>query len=204
MLIKNKFSGKTVDEAIKNAMTQLEETKDNLYIKELEVKSGLFNKKAEIEVITKQDVIDYIKEFVKEIVTNMGLTCSLEVKKRDNNLLITIISDNNPILIGKNGRTLQSLTAIIKQNIYNEIGEYFKFNLDVGEYKQAKEQKLIRIAKKVAKQVAISKVAVNLDPMNSYERRIIHTNLQDNKKVVTESEGEEPNRYVVIKPKEDE
>ena len=142
MLIKNKFSGKTVDEAIKNAMTQLEETKDNLYIKELEVKSGLFNKKAEIEVITKQDVIDYIKEFVKEIVTNMGLTCSLEVKKRDNNLLITIISDNNPILIGKNGRTLQSLTAIIKQNIYNEIGEYFKFNLDVGEYKQAKEQKL--------------------------------------------------------------
>ena len=82
--------------------------------------------------------------------------------------------------------------------------EYFKFNLDVGEYKQAKEQKLIRIAKKVAKQVAISKVAVNLDPMNSYERRIIHTNLQDNKKVVTESEGEEPNRYVVIKPKEDE
>ena len=134
----------------------------------------------------------------------MGLSCNLEVKKRENGLNITVISDNNSILIGKNGRTLDSLTAIIKHAVYNEIGEYYPFVLDIGEYKQAREQKLERMAKKVAREVAYTKVEAKLDPMNSYERRIIHSILADNKKVITESEGEEPNRCVVIKPRLEE
>ena len=204
MLVKNRYTGKTKEEAINNAKIALQELDEDLYIKEVEVKSGLFNKKVEIEVIRKRDVADYIKELVKELVTNMGLTCNLEVKKRENGLNIIIVADNNSILIGKNGRTLDSMTAIIKHAIYNEIGEYYPFVLDVGEYKQAREQRLERIAKKTAREVAYSKVAAKLEPMNSYERRIIHTILADNKKVITESEGEEPNRCVVIKPKEDE
>ena len=204
MLIKNKYSGKTREEAINNAKISLQELEENLYIKELEVKNGLFNKKVEIEVIRKDDVAEYIKELTKEIIKNMGISCNLEVKKRENGVNITIISDNNPILIGKNGRTLDSLTAIIKHSIYNEIGEYYPFTLDVGEYKLAREQKLERMAKKIAREVAYTKVAAKLDPMNSYERRIVHTILADNKKVITESEGEEPNRCVVIKPKEED
>ena len=204
MLERNRYTGKTKEEAINNAKIDLQELEEDLYIKEIEVKSGLFNKKVEIEVIRKRDVADYIKEFVKELVTNMGLSCNLEAKKRENGLNITIISDNNSILIGKNGRTLDSMTAIIKHAIYNEIGEYYPFVLDIGEYKQAREQKLERIAKKTAREVAYTKVAAKLEPMNSYERRIIHTILSDNPKVITESEGEEPNRCVVIKPKEEE
>ena len=204
MLVKNRYSGKTREEAINNAKIALQDLEENLYIKEVEVKNGLFNKKVEIEVIRKDDVADYIKELTKDIIRNMGASCNLEVKKRENGLNITIISDNNPILIGKNGRTLDSITAIIKHSVFNEIGEYYPFTLDVGEYKLAREQKLERMAKKIAREVAYTKVEAKLDPMNSYERRIIHTILADNKKVITESEGEEPNRCVVIKPRTEE
>lgn len=204
MLVKNRYNGKTKEEAINNAKIALQEMEENLYIKEIEVKSGLFNKKVEIEVIRRDDVIEYIKEFIKDLILNMGLTCNLEVKKRENGINITVISDNNSILIGKNGRTLNSITLIVKQMIHNEIGEYFPFVLDIGEYKVAKEQKLESLAKRTAREVASSKIPAKLDPMNSYERRIIHSILADHKKVTTESEGEEPNRYVVIKPKEDE
>ena len=204
MLNKLRYTGKTKEDAVNTAKIELQELEDDLYIKEIDVKSGLFNKKVEIEVIKKADVADYVKDLVKEIVTNMGLSCNLEVKKRENGLNITIISDNNSILIGKNGRTLDAMTSIIKHAIFNEIGEYYPVVLDVGEYKQAREQKLERMAKKIAREVAYTKVEAKLDPMNSYERRIIHTILSDNKKVITESEGEEPNRYVVIKPKEEE
>lgn len=204
MLVKNRYNGKTKEEAINNAKIALQEMEENLYIKEIEVKSGLFNKKVEIEVIRRDDVIEYIKEFIKDLILNMGLTCNLEVKKRENGINITVISDNNSILIGKNGRTLNSITLIVKQMIHNEIGEYFPFVLDIGEYKVVKEQKLESLAKRTAREVASSKIPAKLDPMNSYERRIIHSILADHKKVTTESEGEEPNRYVVIKPKEDE
>lgn len=204
MLVKNRYSGKTKEEAINNAKIALQEMEDHLYIKEIEVKNGLFNKKVEIEVIRYDDVIDYLKEFLKELIHNMGITCNLEIKKRENSLNITVISNNNSILIGKNGKTLEAITLIAKQTIYNEIGEYFPFVLDIGEYKAVKEQKLENLAKRTAKEVSTSKIPAKLDPMNSYERRIIHTALANNKKVMTESEGDEPNRYVVIKPKEDE
>ena len=134
----------------------------------------------------------------------MGLTANLEVKKREDNVTFTVFSDNNSILIGKNGRTLESITTIVKQAVHKEIGKYFNLTIDIGEYKKERENRLERLAKKVAREVSYSKVEAKLDPMNSYERRIIHTILADNKKVITESEGEEPNRYVVIKPKEDE
>ena len=202
-MIKNNYTGKTLEEAINNAKIALQETENSLYIKELETKSGLFNKKVEIEVIRRDDVITFIKDYLKNLIENMGLTANLEVKKREDNVTFTIFSDNNSILIGKNGRTLNSITTIVKQVVYKELGEYFNFTIDIGEYKKERENRLERLAKKVAREVAYSKVEAKLDPMNSYERRIIHTILADNKKVTTEIEGEEPNRYVVIKPRED-
>ena len=84
-----------------------------------------------------------------------------------------------------------------------ETGHNFKFNIDINSYKEKREKSLENLAKRVAREVATTKIPVKLDSMNSYERRIIHNILTDNKKVYTESEGEEPNRCVVIKPKED-
>ena len=95
MLVRNRYSGKTKEEAINNAKIALQELEKDLYIKEIEVKNSLFNKKVEIEVIRHDDVIEYIKEYLKELIKNMGLTCNLEVKKRENGVNITVISDNN-------------------------------------------------------------------------------------------------------------
>ena len=178
------------------------EQEGNLYIKEIESSTKLFNKKSVIQVIKKEDVIEHIKNLVKDIVISMGLTVNMEVKKREETLSITIYSDNNAVLIGKNARTLDALNTIVRQSVYNEIGENYKFILDVSEYKQKREWNLEKMAKQIAREVARTNVPAKLDSMNSYERRVIHNILTNNKKVYTESEGEEPNRYVVIKPKE--
>jgi spoIIIJ-associated protein len=195
------YQAKTFDEAKNQALASLMEQEENLYIKEVENSNKLFNKKSVIEVIKKDDVVEHIKELIKGITSDMGLSINLEVKKREETLNITIYADNNAILIGKNAKTLNALTTIIKQSVYKDIGENYKFVLDVGEYKQKREYNLERMAKQIAREVAKTGVEATLDPMNSYERRIIHNTLSHNKKVYTESEGEEPNRYVVIKLK---
>ena len=203
MIVKSKYTGKTKEEAINQAKLSLQETENNLYIRELETKGGLFGKKVEIEVICRDDLITYVKNFLKQLIENMGLTANLEVKKREDTVLFTIYSDHNSILIGKNGRTLDAITTITKQMVQTLVNRPFHFTIDIGEYKKQHEERLIRLAKKIAKEVATSKIEAKLDPMNSYERRIIHTTLAEDNRVRTESEGEEPNRYVVIKPKED-
>ena len=197
------YQAKTFEEAKNMAMADLMEQETNLYIKEIDSSTKLFNKKSVIEVIKKEDVINHIKDLIKDITSDMGLTINMEVKKRDEVLNITIYSSNNAILIGKNAKTLDALNTIIRQSVQKELGETYKFVLDVSEYKQKREWNLEKMAKQIARDVARTKVEVKLSPMNSYERRIIHNTLTNNKKVYTESSGEEPNRYVVIKPKED-
>lgn len=201
---KTNYVGKTREDAVNQATIALQELEKDLYIKEVEVKTGLFNKKVEIEVITKQDVIDFIKEYIKDLIEHIGLTANIEVKKREDSVTFTVYANNNAILIGKNGRTLESLTTIVKQTVHKEIGTYFNMTIDIGEYKVQQQKRLESLAKRVAREVGKTKIEAKLDPMNSYERRIIHTILADNKKVLTESEGQEPNRYVVIKPREEE
>ena len=196
------YQAKTFEEAKNQAMSDLMEQEENLYIKEIESTNKLFNKKSVIEVIKKDDVVEAIKELIKGIVTDMGLTVNMEVKKREDSLNITLYTDNNAVLIGKNARTLDALTTVIKQSLYKDLGESYKFVLDIGEYKQKREWNLEKMAKSIAREVAETKVEAKLEPMNSYERRIIHNTLGQNKKVYTESVGEEPNRCVVIKPKE--
>ena len=196
------YQAKTFEEAKNLALTSLMEQEGNLYIKEIESSTKLFNKKSVIEVIKKDDIVEHIKDLIKYVTNDMGLSINMEVKKRGETLNITIYADNNAILIGKNAKTMNALTTIIRQSIYKDIGENYKFVLDVGEYKQKREWNLERMAKQIAREVAKTGVEAKLDPMNSYERRIIHNILGNNKKVYTESEGVEPNRYVVIKLKD--
>lgn len=202
---KNRFSGKTIEEAISNATIALQETKDNLIIKELETKkSGLFkSKKVEIEVIEKREVVKYIKEYLLKLLKDLGFAANIEVKNQNETVKYTIYSDKDNLLIGKNGKNLKALSIVTSQHILKELGTTFKFVIDVNEYKEKHEKSLESLARRLAREVKNTKVEVKLDSMNSYERRIIHNALTNNKFVYTESEGEEPNRYVVIKPKED-
>ena len=198
------YQAKTFEEAKNMALAELMDQQENLYIKEIESSTKLFNKKSVIEVIKKEDVLEYIKELIKNITKMMGLTVNMEVKKREDNVTISLYSDNNAILIGKDARTLSALTTIVKQAVYNQIGTYYNFVLDVSEYKEKQQFFIEKAAKKTAKEVARTKVEAKLEPMNSYERRIVHNALTNFRGVYTESEGIEPHRYVVIKPKLDD
>lgn len=197
------YSGKSKEEALEKALAELNVNESDIYIKETEQKVGLFkNKKIELEIIKKSDVLDNLKEFILKITKLMGIEANIETKIRDNNVIITLYSDNNNILIGKNGRMIDALSLIAKQYIQNEAGVNYRFLLDVGEYKAKQQKNIEYIAKKTAREVARTKIEAKLDPMNSYERRIVHSILSDNDKVYTESVGEEPNRSVVIKPRD--
>lgn len=202
---KNKYIGKTKEEAIKNATIELQETENNLIIKELQsIKGGLFkSSKVEIEVIERRELIKYIKEYISKILKNLGFSANIEIKNKEEVPTYIIYSDNDALLIGKNGKNLQALSVIVNQHIHKEVNVNFKFIIDINAYKEKHEKSLESLAKRVAREVATTKIEAKLDSMNSYERRIIHNILTNNKKVYTESEGEEPNRYVVIKPKQD-
>lgn len=198
------YEGKTLEEAKNKALTELNLTEENVIINILEEKNGLLKKSVKIELVDINDIITEIKDTINEIVSLMGLTSNLEVKRRENNITITIFSNNNSILIGKNGRTMSAIQTIIRQIIHSQVKSNLQIIIDVENYKEKRIKNLEYLAKKVAKEVAHTKVETKLDPMNSYERRTIHNVLSQNKYVYTESEGVEPNRYVVIKPKEAE
>ena len=200
---KHNYIGKSKEEAINLAKEELQEVEENLFIRELEeTKGGLFkSKKVEIEVIEKREVIKAIKEYLVHLSKNMGYTVNIEVKNKEEVPKYIIFSDNDALLIGKNGKNLKALSTVVSQYLNKELGKNYKFIIDV---KEKREHSLERLAKRIAREVATTKVEAKLDSMNSYERRIIHNTLTNHKRVYTESEGEEPNRYVVIKPKEDE
>lgn len=199
---KYSYQGKNFEDAKNLAQQDLMEQEANLFIKELEATNKLFSKKTNIEVVRYDDVLEYIKDFLRDIAKYMNLTVNIEVKKREDVVNITVYSNNNSILIGKDARTLNSINTILKNILHNELGEHFKFVLDIGEYKVKKEAIIERLAKNLAREVATTKVEAKLEPMNSYERRIVHNILSNNKRVYTESIGEEPNRCVIIKPKD--
>ncbi len=202
---KHRYTGKTKEEAISNATIDLQETQDNLIIKELEeIKGGLFkSKKVEIEVIERREVARYIKEYLQKLLKDLGFTSNIEIKNKEEVPTYTIYSDNDALLIGKNGKNLKALSILTSQHLLNELGRNFKFTIDINSYKEKREKSLESLARRIAREVATTKVEAKLDSMNSYERRIIHNALTNNKRVYTESEGEEPNRYVVIKPREE-
>ncbi len=198
------YQAKTFEEAKNLAFAELMEQESNLYIKEIESSKGLFSKKSVIEVIKKDDVLEYIKEMIRTITKYMGLNVNMEVKKRDDSVNITLVCENNAILIGKNAKTLNAISLLIRQAVYKDIDEKYNFVIDVSDYKEKKQFYLERAAKKTAKEVQKTKVDAKLEPMNSYERRLVHNVLTNFKNIYTESEGEEPNRCVVIKYKENE
>lgn len=198
------FEGKDEQEILERALSELNTSEENTLHYVTKEKVGLLKKEVvSVHIVKLEDIAIFIKDYLNEIVTDMGLEVSFETKIREKQITVKMYSNNNKILIGKNGQTLQALTTVVKQKIYNEIGQYPYLILDVENYKEKQVKYLERLAKNVAREVANTKVEVELENMNSYERRIIHNILSDNTKVYTVSTGEEPNRHVVVKPKED-
>ena len=198
------FEGKEEKEILASVMEELDVTEDDIMYYVTKTKAGLLKKEVvSLHVAKLETIVEFLKEYLTNLTKDMGLEVSFESKIREKQITIKMYSDNNSILIGKNGQTLQALTTVLKQIVYNEIKSYPYLILDVENYKEKQVKYLERLAKNIAREVSQTKNEVALENMNSYERRIVHNILSENKKVYTISEGEEPNRHVVVKPKED-
>lgn len=200
----HKFEGKNSEELLNKALNDLNASKEEVYYNVTEEQSGgLFkSKKNVVTVVLKEDVVEYIKAYLKEITELMGINVELETQKREKYIKVNMLSDNSAILIGKNGRTMKSLQDLLRQSIQTQIGTRVSVILDSNDYKEKQQKNIERLAVKLAKDVVKTGIEVKMDKMNSFERRLVHTRLADFKGVTTISEGEEPNRCVVIKPVE--
>ena len=196
------YEGKTKEQAMEMAIEDLKVSEEDLIINKVEDKSSLLKKLVRIEVLNMNEVVSFIKDTINEIISKMNTEANLEVRRRDNSISITIFSDNNAILIGKNGKNVSALQLLIRQMVNSNLKEPLSIIIDVGNYKEKRARNIEYLAKKLAREAYKTKTEITMDSMNSYERRLVHSALADDKYVYTESTGEEPNRHVVIKPKE--
>ena len=198
------YTGKNLDELKTNAYQELNLEENECLIKVTEDKGSLFKGQSyTLDVYKITDVAAKIKNYLSELLTKMGLETTFETKIRGEQITIKMFSNQNNILIGRNGQTLNALQQIIRQHIFNIIGVYPYILLDVENYKEKCENHLEKLAKQIAREVTKTKQPVIMDNMNSYERRIVHNTLANFKNITTFSEGEEPNRHIVVKIKED-
>ncbi|MBQ3475708.1 MAG: protein jag [Bacilli bacterium] len=198
------FEGKNVEELTLQALKELNVKEEEMITSVTEETTGLLKKKKyTLNVVLKSDILEFSKEYVKKIVEGMGFNnVILETQRKENFIKITIHTDNSSLLIGKGGRTLSSIQNLLRTVLAKEVPAFVNVLLDVENYKEKQQKNIERLAIKLAKEVRKTKEPITMDSMNSYERRLVHSVLSEFKGVETESEGEEPNRRVVIKPKE--
>jgi len=198
------FSAKTVDDAITEACQNLSVTSDKLdYVVVDEGSSGFLgikSKPAVIKARVKNSVEDKVKNFLKDVLAAMNIEAVVNINydKAENNMDIELSGDDMGILIGKRGATLDSLQYLSSLVANKESEEYIRVKIDTENYRERRKQTLENLAKNMAFKVKRTKRSVSLEPMNPYERRVIHSALQNDKFVTTHSEGEEPYRHVVV------
>ncbi len=200
----SEFTGKTVTEALTKAAIELGITSDKLEYEVLEEGSkgfiGIGSKSAKIKVCTtvKQDPSEMANEFLKKVFDAMNLAVKIDIENDGENLNVNLIGDDMGMLIGKRGQTLDSLQYLLSLVVNKSSDEYLRVKLDTENYRERRKATLESLAKNIAFKVKRTRKPVSLEPMNPYERRVIHASLQDDKYVTTKSEGEEPYRHVVI------
>lgn len=194
------FTAKTLEEALEEAKSKLSLEEDNYVYNYEETKGKLFKAGSfNVKVYLLNDICEYLKDYLKKLISDMGIDVNFETKIREKTIEIKMISDNNPILIGRNGQTLKALECILMQVVNKETSKHVRIMLDVEGYKEKQVRRLERLAINLAKDCVRTKTDVHMDSMNAYERRIVHNKLTNFKGVKTESIGEEPNRHLVIK-----
>lgn len=192
------FTAKTVEEAIKEACEALGVEENRLTFEVVEEKKSLFKKSATISVYEEEDAAVYAQDYLKNSLAALGIEITTECVKEEDIFKITIDSERNPVLIGKNGKTLQALNELTKLAVSNKFRRRYRILLDVGGYKEDKYSRIARIAKRAANQVLRTHIDVQLDPMSPDERRVVHNTLTGWEGIKTESSGEGANRAVSI------
>lgn len=196
-------SGKTIDEAVAAALAELQVTQDEVSITVIEEGSkgflGMFGGKDAVVLVKKNFNPEKAAEnFLREIFLSMGLIIKIETKLQDKHLMVDLTGEDMGILIGKRGQTLDALQYLVNLVVNKNSASYISVMLDTENYRQRRKETLETLAFNLAKKVKHTRKNVVLEPMNPYERRIIHSALQSDPFVTTHSEGEEPYRKVVV------
>ena len=198
------ISAKTVADAVTDACQKFEVTSDKLdYIVVEEGSSGFLgigSKPALIKAKVKSSVTDKAKDFLNEVFDAMNMVVVVDVKydEENRNLSVDLSGDEMGVLIGKRGQTLDSLQYLLSLVVNKESEEYIRVKVDTEDYRRRRKETLENLAKNIAYKVKRTKRSVSLEPMNPYERRIIHSALQNDKYVPTLSEGDESFRRAVV------
>lgn len=202
-------TGKTVEDARTEALIKLGTTSDQIEVEILEKGSsgflGIGSKPAVIRVRRKFTMEDCVRDFLTQVFDVMDLTVdiSVEVEEDNHTVNVELKGDEMGVLIGKRGQTLDSLQYLTSLALNRHTDEYVKVKLDTEDYRKRRKETLENLAKNIAYKVKRTKRPVSLEPMNPFERRVIHSTLQNDKYVSTHSEGEEPHRHVVVTLKKD-
>ena len=192
------YVGKTVEEALKAASEDTGTPVEDLIYSASGKTKGIFSKKIVVDVYDLSDVIKYAEDYVLNAIDNLGIESTVSTKLDDDIIRITIDSTHNPILIGKNGKTLQALNELTKLAVSNHFHKRFRVLLDVNGYKDNKYYNLGKMARRYAHQVQKTKTTYKFDPMPADERRIIHNACSGMPNIRTESIGEGTQRQVQI------
>lgn len=200
---------KTVDDAIKEALLELEVSKEDVEIEVLEEASkGIFGiigtKEAKVKVTIVNDTVTKSKEFLDKIFTTMNIKVDTEIRKEEDVVYVEILnvdSSDKGIIIGKRGNTLDSIQYLLTLVLNKDKEKYTRVAMDIEDYRMKREKTLIKLAERMAEKARYSHRLVKLEPMNPSERRIIHSALQKQSDITTYSEGDDPYRRVVIQAK---
>ena len=198
------ITAKTVEEAITEATLQLETSSDNIEYEVIEHESkgilGIFSKEAKIKVRLKDSIENTVKSFLQRVFKCMNIEATLDILYDEENATVDVNmrGDDMGVLIGKRGQTLDALQYLTSLVLNKGREDYIKLKIDTENYRERRKDTLVNLATNIAKKVKRTRKTVFLEPMNPYERRIIHSSLQNDKFVETHSEGDEPFRKVVV------
>lgn len=198
-------TGKTIEEAMKDALNQIGTVQENVDIEVLdEPKKGFLGfggKPARIKVTKKLDIMEQTSTFLQEVISNMGVEAEIEGRREDRDLYFTLSGEKIAILIGKRGQTLNSLQYLTNLAANRFSDRFVRVVLDAENYRERREETLKKLADRLADKAMVTKRDIQLEPMPSLERKVIHLYLKDKKGISTHSDGNDPHRRVVIVPR---
>lgn len=198
------ITAKTVDDAITEGLIKLGTTSDKIETEIIEKGSsgflGIGSRPAVVKIWKKFTIEDHVRNFLSDIFQAMNMTVEINITKSedDKNINVDLKGDEMGVLIGKRGQTLDSLQYLTNLAVGKQVNEFVKVKIDTEDYRKRRRETLENLARNIAYKVKRTKRPVSLEPMNPFERRVIHSALQNDRYVSTHSEGEEPFRHVVI------
>ncbi|WNS75502.1 RNA-binding cell elongation regulator Jag/EloR [Bacillus sp. DTU_2020_1000418_1_SI_GHA_SEK_038] len=198
-------TGQTVEEAVKSALAQLQTTEERAEITIVdEGKKGIFgifgSRPAIVKAVMKIDPIEEGEKFLLDVSEKMGVAIEIEVIGSGRNIEFILTGEKIALLIGKRGQTLNSLQYLTQLVINRYSEQYINVLLDAEDYRKRRNDTLIQLAGRLAQKAIKTGQTVTLEPMPSYERKVIHTALAENKRIKTYSSGNDPHRHLVITP----